>query len=61
MKGFILQPAKKDTKQTSSKPKDKPSSGGGKAKKKVYCLFFFFFFSTITCSFKPMMCEWTSL
>lgn len=34
-KGFILQPAKKDTKQTSSKPKDKPSSGGGKAKKKV--------------------------
>ena len=35
MKDFILQPAKKDAKQTSSKPKDKPSSGGGKAKKKV--------------------------
>jgi len=29
-------PPKKDTKQTSSKPKDKPSSGGGKAKKKKW-------------------------
>ena len=35
MQDFILQPPKKDSKQTSSKPKDKPSSGGGKAKKKV--------------------------
>ena len=32
---FPLQPPKKDTKQSSSKPKDKPSGGGGKAKKKV--------------------------